>query len=92
MHTPCRENKFGMGCFCKTGSCRANFCRSGIETSTENMETGTEIALKEDNAGIENTKTDIQIKETSTEMKNVVHLINLCGIILCRFTGHETGG
>lgn len=83
MYTPCRENRLGTGCFC--------------ETSTENMETGTEIALREDNAGIENTKTDIQIKETSTEMINinkidVVHLINLCGIILCRFTGHKTGG
>jgi len=51
--------------------------RSGVGTGTENVETGIEIALKEDNAGIVNLKTGIQIKETDTEISPVKFLNTL---------------
>ena len=53
---------------------RVNFYRSDVETGTEKVETGTEIAIKVDDTDTEKIETGIKTKETRTEKERIIVL------------------
>ena len=53
---------------------RVNFYRSDVETGTEKVETGTEIAIKVDDTDTEKIETGIKTKETGTEKEKIIVL------------------